>query len=62
MFHFLTLWKSQKTFDLLTYSGSIEIKHWNKMGQFKRKRINLLVTKSQVSEIENDLLSLPALN
>ena len=32
------------------------------MGQFKRKRINLLVTKSQVSEIENDLLSLPALN
>ena len=30
VFHFYTLWKRQKT--ILTFSGTIEIEHWAKMG------------------------------
>ena len=30
--HFYTLWKRQKTFGFLTFSGGIEMWHWTKMG------------------------------
>ena len=33
MFHFYTLWIHQKTFGFLTFSRSIEMEHWFKMGQ-----------------------------
>ena len=32
MFHFYTPWKHQKTSGFLTFSGSIEVEHWLKMG------------------------------
>ena len=32
MFHVYTLWKRQENFDMLTYSASIEMEHWAKMG------------------------------
>ena len=35
MFHFLTPWKRQKIFGLLTFSGGIEMEHWAKMGLAK---------------------------
>ena len=30
--HFYTLWKRQKTFGFLAFSGGIEMWHWTKMG------------------------------
>ena len=32
MFHVYTLWKRQENLDMLTYSASIEMEHWAKLG------------------------------
>ena len=53
MFYFYAPWKHEETFGFLTFSGGIEMKHWVKMGQKKRKiSKNVLI---DISEMLNKL-------
>ena len=51
--HFYSLWKRQKTFGFLTFSGAIEMWHWTKKGLIFKS------TKSQLLEPRRAIVTIP---